>query len=896
MVNNMEGRVVDDLNAATHIIYNNDDPIFDPEQPRPFQEEEKQNSRVLLHYFGLPSSYDSWVNEGEYNNDLARPVDPSLQSSPWHLKVSWIKDSYTYNEWMNTADYHYPDYKLYYTNSLSSLKRSIKDGVTDSHDSPSKKVKSSDEDGNVSSISPSQQQIQENGDNHSTHLNTNQQENNIKEGNNIDTNENTMIKDEPAEAVMNSNEINNNDSNNSTNNTKNNNNNSDNDDNDNDSVNENDDMKNEDKNNANNDGNNEKENDNSNNNIDSNNDNDNDMKNIFENHIAKFQSVQAHDVIIPSYASWFEINSVNEIEYKSLPEFFDSKSKYKTPTVYKTYRDFMINSYRVNPFEYLTITACRRNLMGDACSIIRVHSFLEQWGLINYQVDPNFKSNSFNVSEDQQLRLVQSKSIMSRSSPPLSSTDLNRNNDVVEELDNNIIKSEENRKDDDSMKMDIDKKVTPPSSPISSSKKEDNDSTMNTSEIKDENKSKSESTSITCTTCKTENLKIWYKHYQKKDIYLCESCLLDGKYSIELNSSEFIKELIVDDNKETPWTEEEKKLLLEGLDKYHDDWNKISDHVKTRTRDQCILYYLQLPTENPYTNTKLSDLGMLQLDRSDFPPPSSSSNDINTIFATVTFLASTVKPEVAAAAATASDCKPIHYQSLKNISSSSSPSEKNTDKENKDTAEVTSSSSSSSSTSLPSSKETELRDTLYQLIRNKMEHFKIKITQYEEKESLLEEERRKLEKERFQLSQDQIHLQETLQSIRQEIIKQGGDQQENNLESNDNYDDNKMNVDNNSQHPTSSPSNYQNTHHIGMTPAEIQQKLAAAAAANGPTNRSMIGNQQQQQMFLNSHQPPNFMQQRLQQQQQIQLQMQMQQQQQGGNQSNQPQNFNMMSL
>lgn len=46
----------------------------------------------------------------------------------------------------------------------------------------------------------------------------------------------------------------------------------------------------------------------------------------------------------------------------------------------------MINAYRFNPSEYLTVTACRRNLAGDVCAIVRVHAFLEQWGLINYQV------------------------------------------------------------------------------------------------------------------------------------------------------------------------------------------------------------------------------------------------------------------------------------------------------------------------------------------------------------------------------------------------------------------------------------------------------------------------------------------------------------------------------
>lgn len=51
------------------------------------------------------------------------------------------------------------------------------------------------------------------------------------------------------------------------------------------------------------------------------------------------------------------------------------------------YRNFMIDTYRLNPEEYLTSTACRRNLAGDVCAIMRVHALLEQWGLVNYQVE-----------------------------------------------------------------------------------------------------------------------------------------------------------------------------------------------------------------------------------------------------------------------------------------------------------------------------------------------------------------------------------------------------------------------------------------------------------------------------------------------------------------------------
>ena len=91
-------------------------------------------------------------------------------------------------------------------------------------------------------------------------------------------------------------------------------------------------------------------------------------------------------IILPSYASWFDMHHISPMEKKGLPEFFNSRNRSKTPAVYKDYRDFMINTYRLNPSEYLTVTACRRNLAGDVCAIMRVHAYLEQWGLINYQV------------------------------------------------------------------------------------------------------------------------------------------------------------------------------------------------------------------------------------------------------------------------------------------------------------------------------------------------------------------------------------------------------------------------------------------------------------------------------------------------------------------------------
>lgn len=107
---------------------------------------------------------------------------------------------------------------------------------------------------------------------------------------------------------------------------------------------------------------------------------------------------QSHSIILPSYSTWFDMNKVNDAERKALPEFFNNRNRSKTPAVYKDYRDFMINTYRLNPIEYLTVTACRRNLAGDVCAIMRVHSFLEQWGLINYQVNNIYNPKKYLLS------------------------------------------------------------------------------------------------------------------------------------------------------------------------------------------------------------------------------------------------------------------------------------------------------------------------------------------------------------------------------------------------------------------------------------------------------------------------------------------------------------------
>ncbi|KAF5836213.1 hypothetical protein DUNSADRAFT_6279, partial [Dunaliella salina] len=49
------------------------------------------------------------------------------------------------------------------------------------------------------------------------------------------------------------------------------------------------------------------------------------------------------------------------------------------------YRNAFINAYRVNPSQPLTLTKAKSLVVGDCASVAKVWSFLDHWGLINFQ-------------------------------------------------------------------------------------------------------------------------------------------------------------------------------------------------------------------------------------------------------------------------------------------------------------------------------------------------------------------------------------------------------------------------------------------------------------------------------------------------------------------------------
>ncbi|CAK7271223.1 SWI/SNF and RSC complex subunit Ssr2 [Sporothrix epigloea] len=403
-------------------------------------------------------------------------------------------------------------------------------------------------------------------------------------------------------------------------------------------------------------------------------------KEVAENAAREHLITQTHAIILPSYSTWFDMNKIHDIERKALPEFFNSRNRSKTPHVYKDYRDFMINTYRLNPIEYLTVTACRRNLAGDVCAIMRVHAFLEQWGLINYQVDyeqrpshigPPFTGH-FKIIADTPRGLqpwqpaadpliVQGKkhgdTDMRAAAGTLPKSELNL------EVGRNIYEANARGA-----------KVAGAAAAGVASKTEagtngeatgahaattngTQNGTPGTAEL-----AKKPSLKVNCHLCGIDCTRIYYHNPQaeggnaRAQSDLCPSCYLEGRMAGNQTSAQYLRmenttySSVID--RDAPWSDAELVRLLEAIERFDDDWGQVADHVGTRTREECVLQFLQLDIEQKYLDSEVTEtgpVGLSILGASGGRLPFNQAD--NPVMSVIGFLASLADPASTAAAA-----------------------------------------------------------------------------------------------------------------------------------------------------------------------------------------------------------------------------------------------------
>ncbi|EMD85958.1 hypothetical protein COCC4DRAFT_202676 [Bipolaris maydis ATCC 48331] len=329
---------------------------------------------------------------------------------------------------------------------------------------------------------------------------------------------------------------------------------------------------------------------------------------------------QTYATIIPSYATWFDMRYIDYRERKALPEFFNNRNRSKTPAVYRDYRDFMINTYRLNPSEYLTVTACRRNLAGDVCAIMRVHAFLEQWGLINYQerpsnIGPPFTGH-FRVTVDTPRGLQPFQpgpGSKATEGKQLAATDRAASQQPLAKSETKSLAGR-NIYEPNGKEASVEPKAANGEAAANGG----------SVDVKDLEAAAKEPTKvINCFSCGVECTRVHFHETKpseqpgqlkaagglKRD--LCPRCFVEGNFPSGTSSADFTKisnpEDLAATETEEKWTEEETLLLLEGLEEFDDDWNRVADHVQTKTREQCVMKFLQLEIEDKYIEADLPE-------------------------------------------------------------------------------------------------------------------------------------------------------------------------------------------------------------------------------------------------------------------------------------------------
>ena len=281
------------------------------------------------------------------------------------------------------------------------------------------------------------------------------------------------------------------------------------------------------------------------------------------------------------------------------------------------------------------------------------------------------------------------------------------------------------------------------------------------------------------------------------------------------------------------WSDTELLRLLEGVEMYDDDWSEIERHVGTRSAQQCIRKFLELPIEDPYIASE-GNMGPLRYARVPFEQAD------NPVMSVVAFLAGVVGPGVAAEAAKTAlqelaDGGKEAKKEVQIVEGEEQPkdttAEQAEDKMDEDGAKEASSQAAAGPSSKPSTpkpdhqpvsdeamavdaeastsasqaekpkttvphskvvraatlalkasaktareladaEERQIKSTLATLIKLTLTKLELKMAQFEELEELLEEERKGLESARMTLVNERLSLKKMLDTVKTELARQ----------------------------------------------------------------------------------------------------------------------------
>ncbi|XP_022875896.1 SWI/SNF complex subunit SWI3C isoform X2 [Olea europaea var. sylvestris] len=347
--------------------------------------------------------------------------------------------------------------------------------------------------------------------------------------------------------------------------------------------------------------------------------------------------------ILPVHADWFSPNSVHRLERQVVPHFFSGKSADHTPEKYIECRNFIVAKYMENPEKHLSVSDCEGLVAGiDHDDLTRIVRFLNHWGIINYCATPlnhGPQKDGTYLCEDSNGELCVPSA-------------------ALKSIDSLILF--------DKPKCRL--KATEVYTKLARQQDEDTDFDSTIREKLSEHR---------CNYCSRSIPTVYYQSEKEVDAMLCLDCFHEGRFIAGHSSLDFVRVSSIKDYGDVDgddWSDQETLLLLEGMQLYNENWDKISVHVGTKSRAQCILHFVRLPLDGAPLETidvpsisgsssswNQDDHGRSQLNSNGCSLQDSNSaskfpfaNSENPVMNLVAFLASALGPRVAAACAHAS--------------------------------------------------------------------------------------------------------------------------------------------------------------------------------------------------------------------------------------------------
>lgn len=300
-----------------------------------------------------------------------------------------------------------------------------------------------------------------------------------------------------------------------------------------------------------------------------------------------------------------------------------------------------------------------------------------------------------------------------------------------------------------------------------------------------------------CDTCGVDCTNERYHSLKIRDYELCPPCYLDGRFPSTMYSGDFVKLTTAlngvkgtdAEEKAGPetWTDAETLLLLEGIELYDDDWVSIAEHVGSKSREACVLKFLQLPIEDGYDEEGLTngqggtavgangvkregDLGLLRYSKIPFDKTD------NPVLSVAAFLAGVKGAETAKAKEPASGAPEIKSEAMEieetNVSgdgakaaSSSALKDSLSLPPTSRTAHLAMHHTAQSAAQLSSESDTQIREALTKLVGSQIRKMELKMAQFEEMEEALEEERRGVEALRLSMLSERAQVRRWLEKI-----------------------------------------------------------------------------------------------------------------------------------